>query len=152
MKTRITARAAVYDARRGVILLVRNRKDAYWYLPGGGWEAERENIKECAAREVKEETGLEVGIGKFLYLYEFHESPDSIVLESYWLAAAADAAEINRDHVDEFGSVGETRWFTREEMAEVDVYPETFRRDFWDMVADAAQDPDRFIGVQEKVS
>ncbi len=57
--------------RDGEILLVRHKKgnQRYWVLPGGRLEY-GETFEECALREVKEETGLEVEMERFLYLSE----------------------------------------------------------------------------------
>src|SRR5262249_48974838 len=53
------------------ILLVRHRKGnrQYWVLPGGRLEY-GESFNECAVREIKEETGLDVEVDKFLFLSE----------------------------------------------------------------------------------
>ncbi len=55
----------------GRILLVNHRRmgRSYWVLPGGALEA-GESLAACAAREVREETGLEVHVDRFLYLAE----------------------------------------------------------------------------------
>lgn len=53
------------------ILLVRHRKGnrQYWVLPGGRLEY-GETFEECAVREIREETGLEVEVVRFLFLSE----------------------------------------------------------------------------------
>ncbi len=53
------------------ILLVKHRKGArqYWVLPGGRLEY-GETFNECAVREVKEETGLDVEVEKIIFLSE----------------------------------------------------------------------------------
>jgi 8-oxo-dGTP diphosphatase len=53
------------------ILLVRHRKGnrQYWVLPGGRLEY-GETFQECAIRELKEETGLDIEVERFLFLSE----------------------------------------------------------------------------------
>src|SRR5262249_37002982 len=53
------------------ILLVKHRKGnkQYWVLPGGRLEY-GETFQECGAREVKEETGLEVAVDKMVFVSE----------------------------------------------------------------------------------
>jgi ADP-ribose pyrophosphatase YjhB (NUDIX family) len=53
------------------ILLVKHKKGnrQYWVLPGGRLEYD-ETFFECAVRELKEETGLDVQVERFLFLSE----------------------------------------------------------------------------------
>jgi ADP-ribose pyrophosphatase YjhB (NUDIX family) len=53
------------------ILLVRHRKGSrqYWVLPGGRLEY-GETFHECAVRELREETGLDVEVERFLFISE----------------------------------------------------------------------------------
>lgn len=66
--TRISV-IAITDEQK--ILLVRHRKGSrqYWVLPGGRLEY-GETFKECAIRELKEETGLDIEVEKFLFISE----------------------------------------------------------------------------------
>lgn len=71
-KTIPTTRISVVVLNReDEILLVRHKKGnkSYWVLPGGRLEY-GETFAECAVREVKEETGLEVQVERFLFLSE----------------------------------------------------------------------------------
>jgi len=46
----------------------------FWAPPGGGLQF-GESVRECLQREFKEETGLEVKTGRFLYVNEFLKPP-----------------------------------------------------------------------------
>lgn len=64
-------RVGLVVPREGNILLVCHRKEAkrYWLLPGGGLQW-GEELACCGAREVKEETGLDVSVGRLLFILE----------------------------------------------------------------------------------
>ena len=64
---KIGVRAAVFDRER--ILLVRERKDGLWTLPGG-WVDVGDAPSVAAIREVKEESGYEVVVKKLAALYD----------------------------------------------------------------------------------
>jgi ADP-ribose pyrophosphatase YjhB (NUDIX family) len=71
--------AAIFDQTQERLLLTRRTDNARWCLPGGRMES-GECAAECCAREVLEETGLEVEVGRLIGIYT---SPD-------WLVAYAD--------------------------------------------------------------
>ncbi len=56
--------ALIYDDRHEKILLTRRTDNGRWCLPGGAMEA-----GECCAREVWEETGLRVQVGRLIAVY-----------------------------------------------------------------------------------
>ncbi|MEM3775091.1 MAG: NUDIX hydrolase, partial [Candidatus Micrarchaeaceae archaeon] len=60
MKRCIVAGAVVFNPN-GRLLLIRHRKLGIWVYPGGHLE-DGENPMECAKREVKEETGIDIRI------------------------------------------------------------------------------------------
>jgi len=71
---KVDIRTAVFDEDR--ILLVRERADGLWTLPGG-WADIGESPSLAAAREVKEESGYEVVVRKLAAVYDRdkHEHP-----------------------------------------------------------------------------
>ncbi len=64
---KVDVRAAVFDGDR--VLLVREVSDGCWSLPGG-WADVGESPAEVAAREVREEAGLEVRVTRLLALLD----------------------------------------------------------------------------------
>jgi len=64
---KIDIRTAVFDQDR--ILLVRERADDLWTLPGG-WADIGESPSSAAVREVKEESGYEIVVRKLAAVYD----------------------------------------------------------------------------------
>lgn len=64
---KIDVRAAVFDGQR--VLLVRERKDGLWTMPGG-WADVGDAPSVAAVREVKEESGYEVATKKLAAVYD----------------------------------------------------------------------------------
>jgi ADP-ribose pyrophosphatase YjhB (NUDIX family) len=64
---KIDIRAAVFDADR--ILLVKERSDGLWTLPGG-WADVGDSPSLAAVREVKEESGFDVVVKKLAAVYD----------------------------------------------------------------------------------
>lgn len=67
---KIGVRAAVFDRER--ILLVRERKDGLWTVPGG-WADVGDTPSISAIREVKEESGYDVTVKKLAAFYDQNE-------------------------------------------------------------------------------
>jgi len=149
MDIRILARVVVYDPQENKILLVRNKETNYWYAPGGGWEYNKENILECAKREVKEEVGLAVDIKKMLYLQEFHATRDTIFFEVFWFSIPQEGEKYNKEHIDLDlnGQVEEAKWFSQIELLELKVFPKRLKDSFWKNIETFLEKEDPFIGV-----
>lgn len=69
------ASALVFDEAREKILLTRRADNGRWCLPGGGMDP-GESAAEACAREVLEETGLEVRVTKLVGVYT---TPDLLI-------------------------------------------------------------------------
>jgi len=88
--------AAFRDGAAGPeILLVRERRDGRWTLPGG-WADVGETPSEAARREVREESGFEVEITRLLAVYDkrMHAHPP----ESYYIYKLFFEAKITGSH------------------------------------------------------
>lgn len=144
---RILCRVITYNPATHLVLLVRNRGQKWWCAPGGGWDHAQETILECAKREALEETGVRVNIIKLLYVQTLHiKKQDSTWLEQFWLAEPVGNTEVPQGHIDEHGVVDEARWFSKEVVRDITVYPEVLKNTFWDVVADVIQEKDRYLG------
>jgi len=149
MNVRILSRVVVYNQEDNRILLVKNRGTNFWYPPGGGWEYDHENILECAKREVREETGMTVEIKRLLYVQEFHESAETIFFETFWLAFPIDGQSLDEAHIDldPDGAVETAKWYSREELQNLNVFPKRLKNSFWDSTDSFSEGEDPFIGV-----
>lgn len=64
----VPAAAAIVTDNHGRVLLQRRTDSGNWSLPGGAMDI-GETLQQCAVREVKEETGLDIEITGLLGIY-----------------------------------------------------------------------------------
>lgn len=149
MDVRILSRVVVYNPKEQKILLAKNKGTEFWYAPGGGWEYKNENIIECAAREVKEEAGIEVDIKRMLYTQEFHATKDTIFFEMFWLGIPKEEQEIDEAHIDldPNGMVEVVKWYEKEDLQDLKVFPKRLKNTFWENINKWMEEEDPFIGV-----
>lgn len=152
MKHRARAAALLIDGGR--VLLVQHQGDGYefWIPPGGGVEGE-ESVAECAIREAREETGLEIGIRKLAYVRQFIEpSTDTHHFEFFFDAFVTGgtlAPGTEFEDNEYFHPIKDVRWVARSETTpEMVVYPGLIREDrFW-TDAEAGFPEVRLLGVE----
>ena len=106
-----------------------------WMVPGGAIE-EDESSRAAAAREVLEETGLEVEVQSlFWHVEEVSERGQRFV--NYYKAKVT-GGELGLGADPEFGEdeqvLKDIRYVSREEMAQLEhVYPNALREELWEM-------------------
>lgn len=119
---RISAGALV--EHEGRLLLVNHVKpDAYdfWVAPGGGVKGS-ESLEEAAVREVREETGIEVAIGKLVYIEEFF-NPECRHLK-FWFSATATGGQLDWSHPEAAAElITRAGWHSLASLGEHTVFP-----------------------------
>lgn len=133
---RVIARAIIVAPDRRVVLVTSQTGKAL-VLPGGAVDI-GETLPQAAIREAKEECGVDVTIGRAIWLREFYDRKHHQTnLEVYFLAQAVSGAALTARwrHVDP-GKPGLTRQaglYSREELRSIEttVYPVELRDKFW---------------------
>jgi ADP-ribose pyrophosphatase YjhB (NUDIX family) len=85
-----------------------------------------ESLKECVAREVREETGLEVKVGDLAYVAEFWDDESNQHKVECFFLATLEAGQLREGWKDLDGRVQHTR-FVAEDEWNASVYPEFLR-------------------------
>ena len=115
---RIRVALCLVDADQ--ILLVLHQKDGrhYWLLPGGGVEV-GETLADAARREVREETGYDVEVGRLILICESLE-PGGRHLVNLVFAGRITAGELRpgRDH-----RLVDARWSAVADLPSLEMYP-----------------------------
>ena len=124
MRARRSARVMVFDGAGRVLLIrcVAMRRDGefeFWLTPGGEIEAGEEPVA-AAARELREELGLEVEVvgpvytetNRFEHQEEMRDNQDFV----FTARCSADAPALRGVTADEIELMKEIRWWTVEEI------------------------------------
>ena len=122
--TRLAAYAVIVDEHDRLLLALWNEaSQPLWTLPGGGVEL-RETVEEGAVREVREETGYDVELGRLLGVDTLVVPPeDRTVDRDRWfkgIRVVFEATVIGgqlRDEVD--GTTDEARWIPLAEVPDL---------------------------------
>ena len=127
---RISAGAIIIQEER--ILLVKHGAARhgrnFWVGPGGRVE-NNESISQAAAREVKEETGLDVSPSKILFVEDLI-SPRNRVVKIWFLCQPIGGDLIETQSAVDEGIV-EARWYRKEELEDEVIYPSILINTDW---------------------
>jgi len=130
------------------VLLVHHQQPGhfdFWVPPGGALEGS-ESVLDCARREALEETGLHVPTERIVYIEEFVEHDYHFC--KFWILchdAVGGLTLARRPAGEQF--LTEAKFFSREEMDGIVVYPEILRDLFWKDLEDNFPQT-RYLGLK----
>ncbi len=110
------------------VLLVRRSKpprEGGWSLPGGR-QKPGETVRQCALRELAEETGVEAKIGALLDVVDSITRDDAGELQYHYTLVEFRADWISGE-VRAGGDAADARWFAAAELGGLDLWDETRR-------------------------
>lgn len=130
MKHRISA--GVIVERDGRLLMVRHRLPGrydFWVCPGGGVEG-TESLEAAARREALEETGLDVRVGKLLYVEELVNPTQRYI--KFWFQGWVEAGELGTQPVKTAGEhIVQVAWLDSRALREAVVFPPVVIDRYW---------------------
>lgn len=128
---RVAARAILlHEDRLLLVNAYRRARLGLWCAPGGGAERGR-SLPENLAREMMEETGLEVSVGAPCLINEFHDPKSGFHQVDLYFHCTIVSGEISDDWVDPEGVVSQRRFFSRSEMASISYKPDALPDAAW---------------------
>jgi len=137
---RLAVRAVLMHENRLLLVNAWRDKLHLWCAPGGG--ADRHSpLPKNLKREMYEETGLTVDVGRVCLVNEFNDvRRDFHQVDIYFRCALLDGV-LDAEWEDPEGVVSRRRWVTRDEMADLQVKPDSLAHVAWDAPAGTFYDP-----------
>ncbi len=144
---RISAGGIVVD--KGKVLLVHHHQEDrfdFWVLPGGGIEG-HEGIFKAAEREVWEETNLTVRAERIAYFEDFIDEGRYVC--KFWVYCSLEGGNVSTRHAEADETfLGEARFFSKEEVKRINVFPTILKDLFWRDL-DAGFTTIRYLGFSQ---
>ena len=130
---RVSPKAIIIRNGRLLALKMRDRQGVWYMLPGGG-QRHGETVHEALKREVREEVGTEVEVGKLCFVRDYiarnhefaDEEGDAHQIELMFLCRIADGADIGEGAQPDKGQLG-LEWLPVAGLEEHRLYPKILR-------------------------
>ncbi len=128
---RIATRALILHQDR--LLLVNayaGMKSDLWCAPGGGLNPGH-SLPDNLIREVAEETGLTIAVGRPVMVNEFHDPARGFHQVEVFFRCTLTAGTLDPGWRDPEGIVNRRAWFSREALATIRVKPDSIAAAAW---------------------
>jgi len=147
MRYGISAAALIMQQQRLLLVNHRARGQYDFWVPPGGKLQGSESIFDCARRETMEETGLSVMLDRIIYIVEYAE-PGYHFCKFFIRSKRCDGnlTLANREQGETF--LVNTRFFSKADMAGLDVRPKILKDRFWDDL-EAGFPETRYLGLEK---
>jgi 8-oxo-dGTP diphosphatase len=129
LKPNVAVRAVIVKDNKILLVNGDSHKD-FWCAPGGRTEF-GEDLKTAVRREVKEETGLDVLVGHAFAVSEFLFETNNFHNIDVFFHCEISGGALSEDWVDSGGPVTERRFFTLDELQNINVFPRHLREGEW---------------------
>jgi ADP-ribose pyrophosphatase YjhB (NUDIX family) len=123
-RPRLAVRAVILHEDRLLLVNAYRGSGALWCAPGGGVEL-HQSLESALRREVREETGLEIRIGKLCLINEFHDPEGDFHQVDIYFRCEIAAGDPTGEWTDPEGVVTMRRWVTQAEAAGLRVKPDS---------------------------
>lgn len=127
---RLAVRAILLREDRLLLVNAWKGRTHLWTCPGGGVEL-HQSLPDALIREVREETGLLIEVGKPCLLNEFHDPKGSFHQVDIYFRGRILSGDPDGAWTDPEGIVSHRRWVSRAEMARITVKPESLAAVAW---------------------
>ena len=129
-RPRLAVRAIILRGNRLLLVNAWRGTDTLWCAPGGGVDL-HQPLHEALIREVQEETGLHIAVGKLCLVNEFHDPHGSFHQVDIYFRCTITGGDPDGPWTDPEGIVTHRRWVTRGQMASLRVKPDTLAAVAW---------------------
>lgn len=127
---RLAVRGIILHQNRLLLVNAYKSRGDLWCAPGGGAEP-HQSLPDNLAREVFEETGLQVTVGAPCLLNEFHDPERDYHQTEIFFRCTLVSGVLDPSWEDPEQIVSLRRWVTREEMAGLTVRPKSLAAVAW---------------------
>jgi ADP-ribose pyrophosphatase YjhB (NUDIX family) len=154
MKLRVRA-AGILVNDKDQILLVMDKLDSgdgfWWGPPGGGMEEDDESIEHCLKREIFEETGLKVDVGRLIYVREYRQTGINTHHIEFFFEVFNAQGRMHDLSADKPPIGADPRrfaqWMSCDDLQNITVFPAELKNGFW-LKGETRVAPATYLGVE----